>query len=48
MHACGDIHSFCISFFRRENMIYEIKGIEVMLDSDLANSKIELRKLISQ
>lgn len=29
-------------------MIYEIKGIEVMLDSDLANSKIELRKLISQ
>lgn len=29
-------------------MIYEIKGIEVMLDSDLANSKIELKKLISQ
>lgn len=29
-------------------MIYEIKGIEVMLDSDLVNSKIELKKLISQ
>lgn len=29
-------------------MIYEIKGIEVMLDSDLVNLKIELKKLISQ
>lgn len=63
MHACGDIHLFCISLFfckggknineviekeKIENMIYEIRGVEVMLDSDLQsfmNAKMELKKL---
>lgn len=34
-----------------ENMIYEIRGVEVMLDSDLQsfmNAKMELKKLTRQ
>lgn len=31
-----------------ENMIYEIRGVQVMIDSDLANVRMEQKTLIKQ